>query len=283
MDGVSIDGGWDRESGFVRCQPGKGMNRTPARIEDYAFLSDTQTAALVSRTGCVDWLCFPRFDSPACFAALLGEADDGVWRLAPDGAGECNRRRYRGDSLILESEWETASGAVRVVDFMPPRGSAPDIVRIVEGISGRVDMTTELRIRFDYGAVVPWVRQVDGGLRAIAGPDSVHLRTPIKLKADHHAHRGHFSVGAGDRVPFVLTWQQSHLPAPKPVNAERALADTEAYWSEWLESCTYDGEWRDAVVRSLITLKALTYAPTGGIVAAATTSLPETLGGERNW
>ncbi|HEU5035117.1 MAG TPA: glycoside hydrolase family 15 protein [Mycobacteriales bacterium] len=252
-------------------------------IESYGLLGDMQTVGLVSRTGSVDWLCFPRFDSAACFTALLGTPDDGHWRLAPTGADECTRRSYRGDSLILETEWETATGAVKVIDFMPPRGEAPDIVRIVEGVSGEVDMTTELRIRFDYGAIVPWLRRRDGSLHAVAGPDSVHLRTPVRMHAHDLAHIGTFTVTAGQRVPFVLTWQASHLPAPEPVDPEQALADTESYWADWMKLCSYDGEWRDAVVRSLITLKALTYAPTGGIVAAATTSLPEALGGERNW
>jgi GH15 family glucan-1,4-alpha-glucosidase len=252
-------------------------------IESYALLGDMQTAALVSRTGSVDWLCFPRFDSPSCFAALLGTTNDGHWRIAPDGAQECTRRSYSGDTLILETEWETASGAVRVIDFMPPRGKLPDMVRIVEGISGRVELTCELRIRFDYGAIMPWLRRANGGLYAVGGPDSVHLRTPVEMEGRDFAHIGQFAVEAGDRVPFVLTWQPSHLPPPRAVNAERALAETEAYWSEWMKSCTYDGEWRDAVVRSLITLKALTYSPTAGIVAAATTSLPEAIGGSRNW
>jgi GH15 family glucan-1,4-alpha-glucosidase len=252
-------------------------------IESYALIGDMQTAALVSRSGSVDWLCFPRFDSGACFAALLGDRDNGHWLLAPAGGGECNRRHYRADTLILETEWETATGAVRVIDFMPPRGAAPDIVRIVEGISGRVEMTTELRIRFDYGSVLPWIRRTGGGLRAVAGPDSLHLRSPITLRPEDFVHVAQFTVAAGERVPFVLTWNPSHLGPPKAVDAEHALADTETFWTEWLKSCTYDGEWRDVVVRSLITLKALTYSPTGGICAAATTSLPEALGGERNW
>jgi GH15 family glucan-1,4-alpha-glucosidase len=252
-------------------------------IESYALLGDMQTAALVSRTGSVDWLCLPRFDSSACFSALLGTTDNGNWLLAPDGAGECSRRGYRGDSLILETEWETPSGRVRVIDFMPPRGDAPDVVRIVEGLSGRVEMTSELRIRFDYGWIVPWVRRSDGGIHAVAGPDSVHVRSPITMEGRDFAHVGRFTVAAGDRVPFVLTWSASHLPAPDAVDAEQALTDTADYWAEWIRNCTYDGEWRDAVVRSLITLKALTYAPTGAIAAAATTSLPEVIGGERNW
>src|SRR4051794_2031680 len=253
-------------------------------IESYALLGDMQTAALVSRTGSVDWLCLPRFESPACFAALPGDTENGHWRIAPTGAEECNRRSYRGDSLVLDTIWETSSGAVRVIDFMPPRGEAPDIVRIVEGISGDVEMTSEMRIRLDYGSVRPWVHRDDKGhLAAVGGPDSVHIATPIELEGRDFAHVGTFRVSKGDRVPFVFTWHASHLPAPKPVNAEKALKQTLDYWDDWIAGCHYDGEWREAVVRSLITLKALTYNPTGGIAAAATTSLPETLGGERNW
>jgi GH15 family glucan-1,4-alpha-glucosidase len=252
-------------------------------IESYAILGDLHTAALVSRRGAIDWLAFPHFDSGACFASLLGDDSNGSWLLSPAGAPECTRRRYRGDSLILETEWETATGAVRVIDFMPPRDEAPDVVRIVEGISGRVEMQTTLRVRFDYGSIVPWVRRTGGGIRMIAGPDSVCVHSPIALHAKDMCHHGEFTVSAGDRVPFVLTWQQSHLPVPKPVDAEQALRDTETVWTEWVAHCHYDGEWRDAVIRSLTTLKALTYAPTGGIVAAATTSLPEAIGGERNW
>ncbi len=252
-------------------------------IESYALLGDLHTAALVSRRGAIDWLAFPHFDSGACFAALLGDAENGSWQLSPAGAPECTRRRYRGDSLILETEWETKSGAVRIIDFMPPRGEAPDVVRIVEGVSGRVDMETTLRVRFDYGSIMPWARRMDGHLRMIAGPDSVCLRTAIQLHAKDMAHHAQFSVNAGDRIPFVLTWQQSHLPPPRAVDAEEALRDTETAWTQWVAHCHYDGEWREAVIRSLATLKALTYAPTGGIVAAATTSLPEAIGGERNW
>jgi GH15 family glucan-1,4-alpha-glucosidase len=252
-------------------------------IESYAILGDLHTAALVSRRGAIDWLAFPHFDSGACFAALLGDDDNGTWHLSPAGAPECTRRRYRGDSLILETEWETASGAVRVIDFMPPRDEAPDVVRIVEGISGRVEMETLLRVRFDYGSIVPWARRAGGAIRMIAGPDSVCFHTPIQMHAKDMAHQAQFTVAAGDRIPFVMTWQQSHLAMPKPVDAEQALRDTETVWMEWVAHCHYDGEWRDAVIRSLTTLKALTYAPTGGIVAAATTSLPEAIGGERNW
>jgi len=252
-------------------------------IESYGLLGDMQTVALVSRTGSIDWLCFPRFDSGACFGALLGNTDNGNWRIAPTGAGECTRRTYRPDTLILETEWETSEGAVRVIDFMPPRGAAPDVVRIVEGLSGNVAMTAELRLRFDYGSVVPWVRRTEDALYAVAGPDSVLLRTPVEMTPQDMSHVANFTVRAGERVPFVLTWQASHLPRPKAVDAEQALRGTEDYWTEWMQDCCYDGEWADAVHRSLITLKALTYQPTGGIVAAATTSLPEALGGERNW
>jgi GH15 family glucan-1,4-alpha-glucosidase len=253
------------------------------RIESYALLGDMQTAALVSKRGGIDWLAFPRFDSGACFAALLGDEDNGTWQLAPAGHPECTRRRYRGDTLILETEWETATGTVRIIDFMPPRGEAPDVVRIVEGVSGTVEMETRLRVRFDYGAIVPWVRRVDGQLRMIAGPDSLCFNSPIRMHPKQMSHHAEFTVSAGDRIPFVLTWQASHLRPPKPVDAEQALRETETTWLEWAAHCHYDGEWHDAVMRSLITLKALTYRPTGGIVAAATTSLPEAIGGERNW
>ena len=254
-----------------------------AKIEDYAFLSDTQTGALVSRDGCVDWLCFPRFDSGACFAALLGDGDNGRWSLYPREAVIATRRRYRGDSLILETEFETESGAVRLIDFMPPRGEAPDIIRIVEGLRGEVPMRLELTIRFDYGQIVPWVRKRDGGIEAIAGPDALILRTPVETHGEDLKTVAEFSVAAGERIPFVLTWFQSHAAQPQAVNAEHALAETESYWSDWAKSCVAPGPWREAVVRSLVTLKGLTYAPTGGIVAAATTSLPEEIGGVRNW
>jgi len=254
-----------------------------SRIEDYGLLGDLQTAALVGRDGSIDWLCLPRFDSPACFAALLGGPDAGFWRLAPRGAGKCHSRRYVGDSLILETEWHTADGDVRVIDFMPPRGTAADVVRIVEGISGSVTMETELRVRFDYGSIVPWVRHVDDELYAVAGPDAVSLRTPVDLKSHHLTTQGRFTVDAGQRVPFVLTYAPSHLGVPRAVHADHALADTEDFWTGWISGVDYDGEWGEAVRRSLVTLKALTYAPTGGIVAAATTSLPEQLGGPRNW
>jgi GH15 family glucan-1,4-alpha-glucosidase len=253
------------------------------RIEDYALIGDLHTVGLVDRSGSIDWLCLPRFDSPACFAALLGGEENGHWRIAPVGADRATSRRYRGDTMILETTWETADGAVRVIDFMPPRDEQPDVVRIVEGISGRVEMRSELRFRFDYGSVIPWVRQVDGQLGAVAGPDAVWLRSDTPTHGKNFATYSEFEVRAGERVDFVLTWHPSHLAPPMPVEPEVALVMTESFWNEWAQRCTYEGEWRDAVMRSLLTLKALTYIPTGGIVAAATTSLPEDLGGERNW
>jgi GH15 family glucan-1,4-alpha-glucosidase len=253
------------------------------RIEDYGIIGDLQSVALVSRHGCIDWLCFPRFDSGAIFAALLGEEENGHWTMQPEGEFRSPGRRYRGDTLVLETEFETESGAARMIDFMPPRGEAPDVVRIVEGVRGSVDMRMELALRFDYGSIVPWVRNMEGTLVGMAGPDAVALRTPVELVGRDLRTHAEFTVEEGDRVPFVLTWFASHLPLPKPVEAEEALSDTVEYWQEWASSCTMDGRWRDAVVRSLLTLKALTYAPTGGIVAAPTTSLPEALGGVRNW
>jgi GH15 family glucan-1,4-alpha-glucosidase len=252
-------------------------------IEDYALIGDTQTAALVGKDGSIDWLCVPRFDSGAIFAALLGTEEHGRWLLAPAAGGRATRRRYRGDTLVLETEFEADDGAVRVIDFMPPRGEAPDVVRVVEGVRGRVPMRMQLRLRLDYGRVVPWVYRENGDLVAVAGPDAVWLRTPVETYGQNLATHAEFSVGAGDRVPFVLTWRASHLPPPTPIDPLVELGATEGFWQGWMSACTYDGEWRDAVTRSLLTLKALTYAPTGGIVAAATTSLPEQLGGVRNW
>ncbi|WP_250009707.1 glycoside hydrolase family 15 protein [Actinoplanes sp. M2I2] len=254
----------------------------PLPIEDYAIIADTQTAALVGRNGCIDWLCVPRFDSGAIFAALLGDEENGHWTIAPAGSFT-TRRRYRDETLVLETEFETGGGVVRLIDFMPPRTEAPAVIRIVEGVRGEVPMSMVLRLRFDYGTVVPWVYQEQGDLVAVAGPDAVWLRTPAETRGENLATRADFTVRAGDRVPFVLTWRPSHLTRPEPLDAVHQLGVTEGYWRGWVSACTYEGEWRDAVVRSLLTLKALTYAPTGGIVAAATTSLPEKLGGVRNW
>ena len=254
-----------------------------APIEDYALIGDTHTAALVSRRGSIDWLCLPRFDSPACFAALLGDRSNGHWQLAPVGPVREVRRRYQGDTLVLETEYRTDDGVVRVVDCMPPRQSDPDVARIVEGVRGRVPMRMELTIRFDYGSIVPWVRHVDGALHAIAGPDSVWLRTPVPVYGQNLTTLADFTVAEGERAPFMLTWHASHRPAPRRIDPVRALGDTEAWWGEWASGIDYAGGWQDAVIRSLLTLKALTYAPTGGIVAAPTTSLPEQPGGVRNW
>jgi GH15 family glucan-1,4-alpha-glucosidase len=254
-------------------------------IEDYALVSDLQTAALVSREGSVDWLCFPRFDSGACFAALLGTPDHGRWALAPRGEAWHAGWRYRPETLVLETEWETDGGAVRVVDFMPPRGQAPDIVRLVEGVRGEVEMSSELVIRFDYGSIVPWVRRAaEGDCRiAVAGPDALCFRTPAETRGENMRTISDFTVREGDRVPFVLTWYPSNRDTPEQVEADTALEDTVQFWEGWTERCTYRGEWREAVHQSLVVLKALTYAPTGGIVAAPTSSLPEQLGGVRNW
>jgi GH15 family glucan-1,4-alpha-glucosidase len=255
----------------------------PLPIEDYGVIGDTETAALVGRDGSIDWLCLPRFDSGAIFAALLGTEEHGRWLIAPASPIRAARRRYRDETMVLETEFDTDEGTVRLVDFMPPRGEAADVVRIVEGVRGRVPMRMDLRLRFDYGHIVPWVSRVDGDLAAIAGPDAVWLRTPVEVRGENLATVADFSVGENFHAPFVLTWRDSHLPTPQPVDPIVALDSTMAYWREWVSRCTYDGEWRDAVVRSLLTLKTLTYGPTGGIVAAVTTSLPEALGGVRNW
>ncbi|MBB5933701.1 glycoside hydrolase family 15 protein [Streptomyces zagrosensis] len=297
------------------------------RIEDYAMIGDLQTAALVGRDGSIDWLCLPRYDSGACFAALLGDRDNGHWTIAPapvdgehgarardgradahddgehggsargrgeprggDGAGEgerarCTRRSYLPDTLILETIWETTTGSVRVLDFMPQRDRAPDVVRIVEGMSGRVEMHSVLRLRFDYGHVVPWMRRCDGHRVAVAGPDSVWLRSEpeVPTYGQDFSTRSEFSVAAGERVAFVLTWHPSHEQRPELIDPYEALEHSREDWCAWTSQCTYEGPYREAVVRSLITLKGLTYAPTGGIVAAPTTSLPEEIGGVRNW
>jgi GH15 family glucan-1,4-alpha-glucosidase len=254
------------------------------RIEDYALIGDCETAVLVSRGGSMDWLCWPRFDSDACFAALLGTREHGRWLIAPRDAAPRIRRRYRGDTLILETTFETKDGVVTLTDFMPLRDGRSDIIRIVRGERGQVAMHTELILRFGYGAVVPWVTRLpDGGMRAIAGPDMVLLCSPVPLHGENMTTVGDFTVSAGQTLSFTLTYSPSHLPAPKSVDPERALAATEKFWSEWSRRCRGEGSCPPEAVRSLITLKALTYAPTGGIVAAPTTSLPELIGGERNW
>lgn len=255
------------------------------RIDDYALIGDLQTAALVGRDGSIDWLCLPRFDSAACFASILGDEDNGHWRIAPKGATQCTRRGYAGDSLVLETYWQTRTGTVKVVDFMPQRDTAPDVMRIVEGVSGSVEMSSVLRLRFDYGSIVPWVRRADGHRVAVAGPDSVWLRSEPEVKTwgQQFSTCSSFTVEAGRKVAFVLTWHPSHEPRPELIDPYSALEQCLMDWRDWSARCTYEGPYRPAVLRSLITLKALTYSPTGGIVAAPTTSLPEELGGVRNW
>ncbi|MEU0023766.1 glycoside hydrolase family 15 protein [Streptomyces sp. NPDC006335] len=255
------------------------------RIEDYALIGDEQTAALIGLDGSVDWLCLPRFDSAACFARLLGDEENGHWRIAPEGADRCTRRAYRPGTLVLDTEWETTEGAVRVTDLMPQRDVAPDVVRVVEGLSGRVTVRSTLRLRFEYGSVVPWVRRSDGHRVAVAGPDSTWLRSvpPVRTWGEHFGTHSEFTVEAGEKVAFVLTWHPSHEPRPPLTDPFETLESSVADWQAWSARCRYTGPHRDAVVRSLITLKALTYRPTGGIVAAATTSLPEEMGGVRNW
>ncbi|WP_043681175.1 glycoside hydrolase family 15 protein [Streptomyces xylophagus] len=258
------------------------------RIEDYALIGDMQTAALVCRDGTVDWLCLPRFDSHAIFAGLLGTEEHGFWRLGPAHASDAPppraaRRGYRGDSLILESEWDTPRGTVRVTDFMPPRDGAPQLIRIVEGISGRVPMRSTLRMRFSYGRVTPWVHKHEGRTVAVAGPDSVWFDTSAETYGKQLTTYADFTVAPGDRIAFTISWEPSHKQPPPLPEPEQSLEATEDFWRDWVDQCTYHGPYREAVVRSLITLKALTYAPTGGIVAAPTTSLPEEIGGVRNW
>ncbi len=256
---------------------------TTVKLEDYALIGDTQTAALVSIEGSIDWLCLPRFDSGACFAALLGRPENGEWRIAPASGGRATSRRYRDGTLVLETTFSTREGAVRVVDCMPVRSDAPHVVRMVEGVSGKVNMRMDLTVRFDYGRSIPWVRQHDDALQAIAGPDSLSLRTPVATYGEGLSTVAEFDIAAGERIPFVLSWHRSHEPAPRPIDAARAIDDTTSWWQEWSNQCTTTGAHRDLVVRSLITLKALTYGPTGGLVAAPTTSLPEDIGGVRNW
>jgi GH15 family glucan-1,4-alpha-glucosidase len=252
-------------------------------IEDYALIGDCRSAALVGRDGSIDWLCWPRFDSAACFAALLGTTQHGRWLLAPKGPWLSVHRRYRPGTLILETEFRTETGVAAIVDFMPPAGGG-DLVRIVEGRSGRVAFGTELVMRFDYGASVPWVDRLDdGSINAIAGPERLVLRTPVALYGEDLRTIGEFAVEAGQSIPFVLSYGASFQTPPPAIDAFEALGSTQAFWRQWSDRCPDVGPWTEAIKRSLITLKALTYAPTGGIVAAATTSLPEHLGGVRNW
>jgi GH15 family glucan-1,4-alpha-glucosidase len=254
-----------------------------ADVEDYALIGDLQTAALVGRNGSIDWCCFPRFDSGACFAALLGSPENGRWLIAPSVEVRSSVRRYRPDTLILESVFETDAGAVRMIDFMPPRGTAPDIVRVVEGLSGTVPMSAELIIRFDYGRILPWVRKIDQALVAVAGPDAICLWAPVETRGREMTTVSEFVLEQGQRLGFVLTWFPSHASLPEAVDPEQALVDTEEYWLDWATKVSSAGDYHEEINRSLIVLKAMTYAPTGGIVAAPTTSLPERIGGSRNW
>ncbi len=255
------------------------------RIEDYALIGDCRTAALVATNGSIDWLCVPRFDANACFAALLGAAKNGRWQIIPaDQTGMRVTRRYRPDTMILETRFETPTGVATLIDFMPVAGETPILARIVACERGHIEFCTELVIRFDYGRIVPWVsRSPDADLIAVAGPHLLVLRTPTAHRGEDFRTVSKFTISAGERVPFVLSYGPSHLPVPPPTQPEAALQETEAYWTQWAARCNYRGPHRDAVVRSLLTLKALTYAPTGGIVAAPTTSLPEQIGGPRNW
>ena len=255
-------------------------------IEDYALIGDCESAALVGRNGSIDWWCVPRFDSPACFAALLGTPENGHWQLAPSdatGPGCQTTRRYRGDTLVLETEHRTAGGTAAVIDFLPLHETGTSLVRIVEGRRGSVRMRLDLRIRFDYGAIVPWVRQDSGSLLAVGGPDSLRLHTPVATRGEGLATIAEFDVAAGEKIPFELAWCPSHESHPAALDPAQALTETESFWTEWAGRSRSNGRWPEAVMRSLIVLKALTYAPTGGIIAAPTTSLPEQLGGVRNW
>jgi GH15 family glucan-1,4-alpha-glucosidase len=255
----------------------------PAPIEDYALIGDCRTAALVSRDGSIDWLCWPRFDSDACFAALLGAPEHGRWLIAPKDKAKISRR-YRSHTLVLETHFETEEGAATLVDFMPVASEHSTLVRFVIGKRGKLRMRSELVLRFGYGSIVPWVTRVESGaLRAIAGPDMVTLHTPVHLTGRNMTTVGEFTIGRGETIPFVMTYSESHRPLPQPIDSTSALAETETYWHEWSAKCHPAGRWTEAVKRSIVTLKALTYRPTGGIVAAPTTSLPERIGGERNW
>ena len=254
-----------------------------SRIEDYALIGDLHTAALVARDGSIDWLCLPRFDSGACFASLLGTPDHGRWLIGPAGETRAVRRQYREGTLVLETEFDTNEGTAAVIDCMPVRTHSPHLLRIVEGRRGRTAMRMELAIRFDYGSAVPWVQRLDGGLSAIAGPDRLVFRTSAPLVNKNFKTTADFTVEAGQRVEFALSWHPSHQPPPPPVDCGKGVEETKRWWRDWSGRCQYKGPWRDAVLRSLITLKALTFHPTGGILAAATTSLPEKPGGVRNW
>ena len=254
-----------------------------ARIEDYALIGDCEAAALVNKTGSIDWLCWPDFSSQACFAALLGSEENGYWKIAPRSAQVTVTRRYRDRSLVLETIFEHKDGAIRLIDFMPIRGLNSDVVRIVEGIRGTLDVRMELALRFDYGRTVPWVTRIEDGIRAVAGPNLTVLHSNVPVHGESLKTVAEFGVSKGEQVWFTLTYGESYLVDPKRIDFKRALEDTERFWQRWSARLKYEGEYREAVERSLITLKALTFRPTGGLVAAVTTSLPEQLGGQRNW
>jgi GH15 family glucan-1,4-alpha-glucosidase len=256
----------------------------PGRLEDYALIGDCETAALVDRNGSIDWLCWPNFSSEACFASLLGTEDNGYWKLSPcDGEWKTTARRYRDHTLILETTFEHAEGSIRLIDFMPVRERFSDVVRIIEGIRGKLDIRMELALRFDYGRTVPWVTRIDNGVRAIAGPHLALLHASVPVHGEDLKTVADFTVSRGDRIWFTLTYGGSHLPDPEPIDARQALKDTEKFWLRWSSRLKFQGNYRDAVERSLMALKAMTFRPTGGVVAAVTTSLPEALGGVRNW
>ncbi len=255
------------------------------RLEDYALIGNCRTAALVCNDGSIDWLCLPRFDGAACFARLLGTDENGYWQIAPAAPVDSVKRRYLGETMVLETEFAADGAAVRIHDCVPftAADGEIDVVRIVEGVKGRMPMKSRIALRFDYGHVVPWVRRRDYGIHAIAGPDAVQVATPVAMRGEGLSTVGDFSIGPGETVPFLLTWRESHRPEHRPRDALRLCAQSSQMWRDWAARCRYEGRWSDAVKRSLLTLKALTYAPTGGIAAAATTSLPEKLGGVRNW
>ena len=255
----------------------------PSRIEDYALIGDCETAALVSRDGSIDWLCWPDFSSSACFAALLGTEKHGYWKICPAGDGWKSSRKYRDHTLILETVFENESGAARLIDFMPIRARNSDVVRIVEGIRGSIDLCMALSLRFDYGRTVPWVTAIDDGIRAIAGPSLAVLHSSVPVHGENLHTAAEFTIADGERAWFTLTYGESFRPDPRPISAEEALRDTVHFWSHWSSRLQYEGDYAEAVERSLITLKAMTFRPTGGIVAAMTTSLPESIGGSRNW
>jgi GH15 family glucan-1,4-alpha-glucosidase len=269
----------------MQTTPSSDLRTSPRRIEDYALIGDCETAALVGRDGSIDWLCWPRFDSGACFAALLGRSEHGRWLIGPKESTVQVRRKYLNGSLILVTAFETEQGIVELVDFMRPRNDTADLIRLVRGVSGHVDLRTEFILRFDYGSIVPWIERLKGGggLRAIAGPEMAVLRTPVHLHGRNFITVGEFTVGAGQVVPFVLSYGASQSPPPPEFDPLTALQETETFWQEWSERCAPAGDWTEDVTRSLVVLKGLTYAPTGGMVAAPTTSLPEQAGGVRNW